>query len=239
MTLREITIGRSKSCDIYLDPRCQYASSMHATIYYDGTQLMYKDTSTNGTMINNVSVKHRAVPIRRGDIIMVAGKYQINWNQIDQYFPANPNMNTGTIPQNVASPMGGGAIPGAAGGMQPQGNPNISSFSWAAFVFNWIWGVFNGCWWMILVWIGFLILVFIPFVNIISGIGSLVCSILFGVYGRRWAWENRTWSSAQDFNNTQSVWDKVAIIFFCVSILLLVIAVVVFFGALVSVFSHF
>ena len=56
-------------------------------IYYDGRQLMYRDISTNGTMINNQRIHKRAVPIRRGDIIMLAGKYQLNWNQIDYYFP--------------------------------------------------------------------------------------------------------------------------------------------------------
>jgi pSer/pThr/pTyr-binding forkhead associated (FHA) protein len=72
MIMREVTIGRSKDCDIYLDERCIYASSHHATIYYDGNQLMYRDNSSNGTLINNVSVKHRAVPIRHGGSIIAA-----------------------------------------------------------------------------------------------------------------------------------------------------------------------
>ena len=71
MILREVTIGRSKDCDIYLDPRCEFASSYHAAIYMDGTQLMYKDCSRNGTLINNVSVHNRAVPIKYGDVIML------------------------------------------------------------------------------------------------------------------------------------------------------------------------
>lgn len=87
MNLREVTIGRSRDCDIFLDPRCQYASGHHGVIYSDGNQLMFRDTSSNGTMINNISVRHRAVPIERGDIIMLAGKYQLNWNQIDSFFP--------------------------------------------------------------------------------------------------------------------------------------------------------
>ncbi len=54
MTLREVTIGRDKNSDIYLDDRCAYASNNHATIYYDGNQLMFRDNSSNGTMINNI-----------------------------------------------------------------------------------------------------------------------------------------------------------------------------------------
>ena len=87
MVLREITIGRSRDCDVYLDPRCDLASSYHATVYMDGNQLMYRDRSRNGTMINNVGVHNRAVPINYGDIIMIAGRYQLNWNQIMQFFP--------------------------------------------------------------------------------------------------------------------------------------------------------
>lgn len=222
MTLREITIGRSKDCDIYLDPRCQYASSYHATIYYDGTQLMFKDTSTNGTLINNVSVKHRAVPIRHGDIIMLAGKYQINWNQIDAFFPSAPT------PQPVPVVN------------QPTSAPayvDTSKFSWAAFLMPGIWGLFNGCWWMLLVNIGFFLLAFVPILGIISGIASLITNIFFGINGTRWAWENKVWSSPQAFMQTQSTWNKVAIILFLVGILLTVLTVILFFSAIITSFS--
>ena len=69
MNLREVTIGRSPNCDILLDPRCQYASSMHATIYCEGEQLMYRDMSTNGTIINGRRIHKKTVPIRRGDVL--------------------------------------------------------------------------------------------------------------------------------------------------------------------------
>ena len=87
MTLREISVGRSKDSDIYLDENCIYASSNHGTTYCDGGQLMFRDTSSNGTVINNVLVKHQVVPINRGDIILAAGQYQISWYQIDMFFP--------------------------------------------------------------------------------------------------------------------------------------------------------
>ena len=72
MNIREITIGRSKTSDIYLDDRCIYASNNHGSIYYDGNQMMYRDNSSNGTMVNNIMVRRRAVPIRQGDIIMIS-----------------------------------------------------------------------------------------------------------------------------------------------------------------------
>jgi pSer/pThr/pTyr-binding forkhead associated (FHA) protein len=47
---------------------------------------MYRDISRNGTIVNDVMVKQRAVPIRHGDIIMLAGSYLLDWNQIDMFF---------------------------------------------------------------------------------------------------------------------------------------------------------
>jgi len=193
MILREVTIGRSKECDIYLDARCKYASNNHATIYYDGTQLMYKDTSTNGTLINNVSVRHRAVPIHRGDIIMVAGQYPINWNQIDAFFPSTPSK--AVMPHEAASPP------------SPSPVVDTSKFNWGACGLYGLWGFFNGCWWAFLV--------------------SLFCgwflfpipNIIFGIYGTRWAWENRTWVSSQEFLQAQSNWAIWGIILFCLNML--------------------
>lgn len=49
--MNQVTVGRSPNCDIYLDQRCKYASKMHGAIYFDGKQLMFKETSSNGTMI--------------------------------------------------------------------------------------------------------------------------------------------------------------------------------------------
>lgn len=195
--LREITVGRAKDCDIYLDSRCKYASSHHGTIFYDGGQLMFKDTSSNGTMINNVSVNHRAVPIRRGDIIMLAGQYQINWNQIDSFFPGM-----------TQQPRDMGTVLDESIKVQSLTAPSVdlSKWSWGAFGLYPIWGFFNGCWWGILV--AFFFAYFYPIPNII-----------FGIYGTRWAWTNRLWASEQDFVQTQSNWDLWGIIVSCLSFL--------------------
>ena len=83
MAKREITIGRSTSCDICLGESAEYASTYHGTIFWNGTQLMYKDMSTNGTIINNMVVNNNTVPINHGDTILIAGKYHISWGQID------------------------------------------------------------------------------------------------------------------------------------------------------------
>ena len=215
MNLREVTIGRSKDCDIYLDQRCQYASNLHGTIYYDGNQLMYKDHSTNGTMVNNISVCKRAVPIHRGDIIMIAGKYPVNWNQIDSFFPY----------QLEKSPIGTIIDVGASTPKQAvvSEHPNLSKWSWGAFSLSWIWGVFNGCWWMLLVKIGTSLLTFlatfIPFAPLFVSVADLCISIFFGIKGTEWAWNNRSWSSLADFRHTQDIWNKIGLILFIVGMI--------------------
>lgn len=205
MTLREITVGRSKDSDIYLDDRCIYASTNHATIYYDGHQMMLRDNSSNGTMINNVMVKHRAVPINKGDIIMIAGQYQLGWNQIDRYFPSSTNM----------------AQQGTAYDMSYNNNsshyePDINRWNWGACGLYPIWGFFNGCWWAIFVLLLVMLLSLIPFCWILSP----VANIIFGLYGTRWAWINKSWLSTDEFIQTQQSWKIAGIVIFSVQVLL-------------------
>lgn len=210
MNLREVTVGRDRDCDIYLDQRCIYASSHHGRIYVDGGQLMFRDTSSNGTMINNVSVKHRAVPIHHGDIIMIAGQYQLNWNQIDALFNFAPNQQRtmGTIIDNNI-------------GSHVEQNPTVdtSKWCWGAFSLYPIWGFFNGCWWAILIWffLGWLY----PIPNIIMGIG-----------GSKWAWDNGTWQNIHEYQRTQTKWNKFGLVFACIQ-LAIVIFVVCFYSALI------
>lgn len=207
MNLREVTIGRSNNCDIYLDSRCKYASNLHGTIYYDGTQLMYKDTSTNGTMINNVNVHKRAIPINRGDVIMIAGQYPLSWNQIDSFFPYTPNRQMGTL---IAAPS-----PVNSAEFQ---QPNISKWNWGAFFLTWIWGLFNGCWWLLPVFLTLGLLTIIPIVNIFAYIIQIVMWIVCGVKGTEFAWKFKNWNSVEEFENAQRTWAKAGIIWFCISI---------------------
>lgn len=213
MVSREITVGRSETCDIYLDPRCEYASGNHGTIYFDGYQLVFKDTSSNGTVINGTKIKHQAVPIRRGDTILLAGKYQLDWAHIDKFFPNLPQMQRGgaTVidqPANVSPNPGGAANTGSADTTQPL----TSKWSWGAFALYPIWGFFNGCWWAIFVWF-FLGWCIIP-------------SIVFGIFGRRWSWQNKRWANAAIFNSTQKTWDTVGLILFIISLVMFILSIV-------------
>lgn len=256
----EITIGRAENCDIRLDERCLHASNKHAVISYDGSRLMYKDISTNGTFINNVKVHRRTVVLHRGDVIMIAGKYLLKWNHIDAClcrmgsqssapaippsYASNPvvasGLNNGDAtpmpPVNSVSPMAPSSPAVQYQGSQVAQHPinsvdpsnaNLSGFSWGAFVLSGIWGLFNGCWWMILINIGIALLMFvtavIPFIPLLFAITSLILSIWFGVKGREWAWKNRQWSSAESFNQAQKTWNIVGIVFIVLALLLPII----------------
>lgn len=210
MNLREVTIGRAKNCDIYLDPRCKYASNVHARIYLDGTQLMYKDTSSNGTLINNINIKNRAVPIRRGDIIMLAGQYQLNWNQIDVFFPELSGMRTINTERVCTS---GTQIDSPALSVQP----DLTKWSWGAFVLYPIWGFFNGAWW------GILIALFCFWL-------SPIPNIMFGIMGRRLAWNSGNWANSEDFERSQKSWDTAGIILFCLDLVFMAFFIILLFA---------
>lgn len=201
--LREITIGRDKHSDIYLNESCKLASRNHASIFYDGNQLMLRDASTNGTMVNNVRINHRTVPIFNGDMIMVAGRYPISWSQIGAFFPlVQQDSNRACLTDAPSSSTQ---------------SPFKMRWNWGAFGLYPIWGFFNGCWWGILVslFLGFLF----PIPNIV-----------FGIYGTRWAWENRKWNSLKEFMKTQSDWAVWGIIVFCMNILMLSFVWIVLLG---------
>lgn len=227
--IREIVIGRSRNADIYLDRNCIYASSYHATIYMDGTQLMFKDTSTNGSMVNNVNVRHRAVPIKQGDVIMLAGQYQLSWNQINRFFPPSFVQQAPPPPKHVTIETSAPV----------QQMPVTDKWSWGAFQFTWIWGLFNGCWWITLIQFGLILIGFIPFVNIFAGIANIVMLIVYGVNGRQWAWDNKTWRSVQEFEETQDAWNKWGLIFFIGSIILSILTVIFFGAALLAFVSNY
>lgn len=209
MILREVTVGRSKDCDIFLDPRCVYASSYHGTIYYDGNTLMFRDTSSNGTMINNVSVRNRAVPIHHGDIIMLAGQYQLNWNQIDAFFPK--------INQNHAAHStmlyDKGLIDNAR-----QATPDFK-WNWGAFGLYPIWGFFNGCSWGILI-------------SILLGWLYPIPNIVFGICGSSWSWHNKKWKSVDEFKDVQSNWSIAGVIFAIIGMLAYVVNIAIFLESL-------
>ena len=96
--------------------------------------------------------------------------------------------------------------------------PEIRGWNWGAFFLNWIWSIGNQ------VWIGLLALVL-----------GLIMSIILGVKGSEWAWQNRRWESVEQFKRVQNTWAVWGLVVFIVSI---VISVLLFAAILIPVFMH-
>jgi uncharacterized membrane protein YhaH (DUF805 family) len=83
----EISIGRDSSCDIHVDERYDDVSRKHATVVADGTGLLLKDFSTNGSYVNGQKIHHSKCVIRQGDQIILGRNFCLSWNDINRYFP--------------------------------------------------------------------------------------------------------------------------------------------------------
>lgn len=80
----------------------------------------------------------------------------------------------------------------------------IKGWNWGAAGLTWIWGISNG------VWIS--LLVFIPIVNIFM-------IVILGLKGNEWAWRARQWKSVKHFKDTQRKWKPWGILFFVFSMI--------------------
>ena len=69
--------------------------------------------------------------------------------------------------------------------------PEIARWSWGAFLLNWIWGLGNNT--------PIALLMFVPGVNVVMW-------FMLGLRGNRWAWQNKTWKSVEEFQRIQRVW---------------------------------
>lgn len=216
--IREITIGRDLSCDIRLDNSCTLASRLHATIYLDGNQLMYCDKSSNGTLINNIAVRRRAVPVRRGDSIMVAGRYPISWNVIERALQGMAYQR-GPEPAYTTREYDVNAF---AQPQQPATPARLHDWNWGAFLLYPFWGFGNGCWWAF-------------FIGFFGGWLWPIPNIIFGVFGSRWSWENKRWSSIAAFDKAQHDWMVWGLIIFAINIFLIILCWSFFVAALASI----
>ena len=92
--------------------------------------------------------------------------------------------------------------------------PSEARWNWGAFLFTWIWGVFNGAY--VTLW--GLLLFLVPF-------GHLVWAIVCGINGNRWAWQGRAWTSPQHFRSVQHKWAVAALVVFLVGVVVPVVVV--------------
>jgi hypothetical protein len=94
----------------------------------------------------------------------------------------------------------------------------VGKWSWAGFLLNWIWGIFNGTF--------IALLALVPFVG-------LIMAVVLGVKGREWAWRNKKWDSIEHFRAVQRKWDIAAVIvtLILIAFLIALIALPIMLGA--------
>lgn len=79
----------------------------------------------------------------------------------------------------------------SGGGPSAAVPPEIDRWNWGAFLLHWIWGLGNGSW--------IALLMFVPCVG-------WVMPFVLGARGSAWAWRNRRWDSVEAFQATQRKW---------------------------------
>ena len=80
---RPITIGRNPNSLICVSEDYDIVSNDHAEITQQGVDLVYTDHSSNGTIINGQKIQGKSVNVYRGDKIVLAGVYELQWSEID------------------------------------------------------------------------------------------------------------------------------------------------------------
>jgi len=88
----------------------------------------------------------------------------------------------------------------------------IRGWNWGAFLLTWIWAIGNK------VWIGVLAGLFAWIVTAVTSqfatvwiywlitLSCLLISIVLGLKGSEWAWQNKRWDSIEHFKRTQRKW---------------------------------
>ena len=87
--MRAITIGRDESCDIIINN--ERVSRFHASIIPEGNRYIYRDSSSNGTVINGTMIRNSDKYIQYGDQVLLAGNIPLPWNRIQSTEPTRYN----------------------------------------------------------------------------------------------------------------------------------------------------
>ena len=106
--------------------------------------------------------------------------------------------------------------------LQQEYPPVTEAWNWGAFSLSWIWGVFNGLYWPLII----IVINYIPYVGVII---SLCTCLLLGKNGNLYAWRKAKHKgfSVEHFTYIQSKWNTagqiVTIIFLFLLLVLLII----------------
>ena len=119
-----------------------------------------------------------------------------------------PEYGTTSTPQGTSSRQSTQGV--TSTNVVPQ---EIKKWNWGAFCFNWLWGVFNGVYWP-------LVLIVVNFIPYIGPVISLGICIALGINGSEWAWKGKSWSSVEEFKRVQHKWAVAVLWVFGISFVL-------------------
>lgn len=213
--MRTITVGRDNSCDIVInDPR---VSRIHANITSQNGSYIYRDMSTNGTIINGAMLRGNNMNIRYGDSVLLASSVALPWQKVQSLLPLDDGNSY------IRPPEASYQYPPNNG--QGKGTPRIlNNWSWGGFYFGWLWAVFNGIYWPLII-----------FIPIIGWFAALIIAFILGTNGNRWAWEKKYWQSVEHFERVQKQWAQAALWCFLIFLFIGILCTVVMFSAIANI----
>lgn len=85
--MNTITIGRDQSCDIIINDNSGNVSRRHAEISVSGGSYVFRDVSTNGSLVNGQRILHNKILIQPGAQILLAGIIPVPWDKIMARLP--------------------------------------------------------------------------------------------------------------------------------------------------------
>ena len=98
-------------------------------------------------------------------------------------------------------------------------------FNWGAFFLGWLWGIGNKSW-ITLLQIPFIIIAFLPVIPSklqlipILALGiAIIMAIIFGIYGNKWAIQNNSYITEEDFTKHQQKFIKISAFLYGISCL--------------------
>lgn len=226
--MQVIKIGRNPGNDIIFQD--QTVSGTHADIYiHDNGLVQIVDHSSNGTYVDQTYIHGATMDLVGTEMLTFPGQNCVSVSQLLAHFGVQQHVTQQSYQSAPQQPM---AQPMA----QPQPanvNVNVSlgakghhyaeqglpkcynRWCWGGFYFGWLWGVFNRVYWPLIV--------FIPFVGQLA---MLIIAFVLGANGNRYAWDKYD-GTADNFDQKQRKWNIAALIFFSISMLISIIAIIV------------
>lgn len=229
-----ITIGRAPECDIIVDQSFGRVSNEHAALEIQDGQLIFKDHSSNGTMINGRLIHHASIVIQNGDKIMLADVYELVWPEILRRFPSlqrrterfdgsqiesgerqtemfNPSDVHHSVEDSSNSSRSRTISENATVGQlndytQLEVDEYLEKFNFGAFLSSWVWAVANRLYWP-------LIIIPISLIPYLGQVASLFLCSYLGIKGNTLAWD-RTTVPFGKFVSSQKKWIGIGVFLF-------------------------